>query len=112
GARDEDGPGGPGGPLGEVDVVGEAQKIARRISTAPTITATVMAKYRRNRKASCSDRSGFSIGRLEHVDRAVHEDPHDVDEVPVDPRHLDAAVLLGREVPAEGADRGERQQVE
>jgi hypothetical protein len=35
---------------------------------------------------------------LQEVDRRVHEHPHDVDEVPVDARHLDAAVLLGRVV--------------
>ena len=39
-----------------------------------------------------------------------HDDPHDVDEVPVDPRHLDAAVLLGRVVAAEGADGDDQQQ--
>ena len=48
--------------------------------------------------------------RLEDVDRRVDDDPHHVDEVPVDPRHLHAAVLLLGEVPAEGADRREQQQ--
>ena len=32
---------------------------------------------------------------LEDVDGRVDDEPHDVDEVPVDPGHLDAAVLLG-----------------
>ena len=32
--------------------------------------------------------------------------------MPVDTRHLHAAVLLGREVPAERPDRGEREQVQ
>ena len=41
--------------------------------------------------------------RSEDVDRRVDDDPHHVDEVPVDARHLDAAVLLGRVVAAEGA---------
>ncbi len=49
-------------------------------------------------------------GRLEDVDRRVHDDPHDVDEVPVDAGHLDAAVLLGAEVAAEGPDRHDQQQ--
>ena len=44
------------------------------------------------------------------VHRRVDHDPHDVDEVPVDPRNLDAAVMLGREVAPESADGHERQQ--
>ena len=56
-----------------------------------------------------SERSGFCTA-LEDVDGRVDDDPHHVDEVPVDARHLDAAVVLGREVAAEGADRDEQQQ--
>src|SRR5215203_39323 len=67
----------------------------------------------KKRKASCSERSGFSTSRpSEHVDGRVHEYPHHVDEVPVDPGHLDASVLLRAEMPAEGADRGESEQRE
>src|SRR3954453_10670404 len=49
---------------------------------------------------------------LQDVDREIDHDPHDVDEVPVDPGHLHAAMLLLGEVPAERADRRERQQRE
>ena len=35
---------------------------------------------------------------LEEVDGHVHDDPHHVDEVPVDAADLDAVVVLGREV--------------
>src|SRR6476660_6345200 len=51
---------------------------------------------------------------LEDVDRREDDDPHDVHEVPVDARHLDAQVLLRllREVAAPGADVGEGQQDE
>ena len=38
-------------------------------------------------------------GRLEHVDRDVDDDPHHVDEVPVDPADLEPVVFLGAEVP-------------
>src|SRR3979490_1993031 len=55
--------------------------------------------------------AGLQGGRSKNVDGRIHEDPHDVDEVPVDPRHLHAAVLLGRVVAAEGTDRREEQQV-
>src|SRR5947208_16921231 len=46
---------------------------------------------------------------LEDVHRREDDDPHDVDEVPVDARYLDAEVLLRllREVAAPGADVGE-----
>src|SRR4051812_3213003 len=88
----------------------------------------------RKRNASRSDLSGFSMDRprrtiampwsgpgtagrnerqgdpSQEVNRAVHDDPHDVDEVPVDARHLDAAVLLLREVPAERPDGREREE--
>src|SRR2546421_3792019 len=68
----------------------------------------------RKRKASASERSGFSTAgpRLEDVDRAVDDDPHHVDEVPVDAGHLDAAVLLRAVVPAEGPHRDHREQRE
>src|SRR4051812_38207771 len=46
------------------------------------------------------------------VDGKEHEDPHHVDEVPVDPADLDSVVMVGREVPAEGADRHEEQDCE
>src|SRR5579864_7169378 len=49
---------------------------------------------------------------LEHVHGRVHDDPHDVDEVPIDPRHLHAQVMLRRVMPAEGADRDDRQRAE
>src|SRR5947208_13507351 len=51
---------------------------------------------------------------LEDVDRREDDDPHDVDEVPVDARHLDAEVLLRlrAEVAAPGANVGEGQEDE
>ena len=55
--------------------------------------------------------AGFS-SRCKDVDGDEDDDPHHVDEVPVDARHLDAEVVLrlGAEVAAEGADRGEAEQ--
>src|SRR5215472_1299578 len=72
---------------------------------APTTTTI------RKRKASSSLRSGLRIlpayPNSEDVDRREDDDPHHVDEVPVDPADLDAVMVLGREVPSEGADRHE-----
>src|ERR1700710_393128 len=74
------------------------------ITIAPAITTT------RKRNASASLRSGFStVLSLEDVDRQVHDDPHHVDEMPVDPAELDAVMMLGGEVPPEGADRHEQE---
>src|SRR3954463_15337309 len=56
--------------------------------------------------------AGLQGGRSKNVNGRIDEDPHDVDEVPVDPGHFDAAVLLGRVVAAEGADCREQQQVQ
>src|SRR5947209_523116 len=79
----------------------------------PPVTAasTIAAKYAtvasRNRNASASLRSGLiTAPRLQDVDGRVHDDPHDVHEVPVDPGDLDAVVRRGRVVAAEGPDRG------
>ncbi len=47
---------------------------------------------------------------LDEVDGGVDDDPHHVHEMPVDPRDLDATVLLGGVVAAERADRDEQQQ--
>src|SRR5919205_3576726 len=53
-----------------------------------TAASTITAKYARlastNRNASASLRSGLIIA-LEDVHRGVHDDPHYVHEVPVDP---------------------------
>src|SRR4029079_1559065 len=61
-----------------------------------------------SRNASASVRNGFRIygkpTRLEDVDRDVHHNPHYVDEVPIDSSDFDAVMVLGAEVPAEGAD--------
>src|SRR5204863_1870224 len=50
--------------------------------------------------------------QLENVNRRINDDPHDVDEVPVNARHLDAEMVLrlGAEMAAKGADRGEAEQ--
>src|SRR5947209_17245329 len=68
----------------------------------------------RKRKASCSERRGLSIGEssLQDVHRRVDDDPHNVDEVPVDARYLDAAVLLRTEVPSVRAYDRVQEQVE
>src|SRR5436305_2288104 len=67
----------------------------------------------RKRNASASLRSGLRMPltypRSEDVDRREDDDPHHVDEVPVDPADLDAVMVLGREMPPEGADRHERE---
>src|SRR4029453_2635527 len=59
-------------------------------------------------EASASLRRGVILP-LEDVHRRVHDNPHYVDEVPVDPRNLHAAVLRGREMASEGANRRERE---
>src|SRR3954447_6621555 len=61
----------------------------------------------RNMNASASLRSGLITS--EEGDRRVHDDPHYVDEVPVDPADLDAVVVLGREVAAESSDGHEQE---
>src|SRR4051812_27530265 len=68
------------------------------------ITAT------RKRNDSASLRSGLRISASsEDVDRRVDDDPHDIDEVPVDAADLDAVMVLRREMPPEGPDRHEEQ---
>src|SRR5215213_7878151 len=54
------------------------------------------------------------VAQLEDVDRREDDDPHHVDEVPVDARHLDTEVVLRLrpEVSAPGADVGEAEQHE
>src|SRR5438132_9466780 len=84
------------------------------MNAAPMITAAPTITTPRNRYASASLRSGLRIsGHLtrssEDVDRREDDDPHHVDEVPVDPADLDAVMVLRGEVPAEGADRHEEQ---
>src|SRR6266852_1396895 len=77
-------------------------KISTHLKTAPSlyVIAPLPSAARRARN------------RLEDVDGEEHDDPHDVDEVPVDARDLDPEVILGllAEVAAEGPDRGEGQQ--
>src|SRR5437870_2799389 len=72
-------------------------------TNAPTVTS-------RKRNASASLRNGFNMRALDDVDRRVDDDPHHVDEVPVDPRDLNPVVVLGRVVTAEGARGGEAEQ--
>src|SRR5687768_14948752 len=81
---------------------------------ARTMSANAPIVISRNRKAAASLRKGLSIRRdlLEKVDRRVHDDPHYVDEVPVDPGQLDPVVVLGREVPPEATDDHHQQQAE
>ena len=70
------------GPLGQLEIGAHR---ARRSSTPPTITTATTEHVEQEPKASCSERTGLSTA-LEEVDRRVHDDPHDVDEVPVDAR--------------------------
>src|SRR5690242_17515771 len=79
---------------------------ARTINTIATITTRAATMRTRIRKAVASD----SV--LENVDRRVDDHPHDVDEVPVDPRHFHALVVLGRVVAAERADVDDRQRAQ
>ena len=45
--------------------------------------------------ASASVRNGFFTARLlQNVDRDVHDDPHYVYEVPIDPGHLHSEVVV------------------
>src|SRR3954447_3909984 len=79
-------------------------------TTTPTKNPNVMTT---KRNASASLFSGFRTPRsLEDVDGRVHDDPHHVDEVPVDPGDLDAVVVLGRVVAAKRAHRRHREQRE
>src|SRR3712207_3794587 len=54
------------------------------------------------------------MGHLDHVDRHVDHDPHYVDEVPIDPRNLDAEVVvrLRAEMPTDGADQRVEEQIQ
>src|SRR5205809_2167658 len=56
----------------------------------------------------------FAAAALKDIDGKEDDEPHNVDEVPVDARHLDTQVilLLRAEMAAEGADRGEGEQAE
>src|SRR5437773_894112 len=80
----------------------------RLITPAIAISPKYTAAPSRNRNASASLLSGFFM-RSEDVDRRVDDDPHHVDEVPVDPGDLDAEVRLRRVVAAIGPD-GRRQE--
>src|SRR5881398_1928028 len=62
-----------------------------------------------NRKASASLRSGL-ITASDDVHGRIHDDPHYVDEVPVDPRDLDAVVVRRGVVTAERAGRRKGEQ--
>src|SRR6185312_9372711 len=59
-------------------------------------------------------RRRFAASALKHVNGKEDDQPHNVDEVPVDPRHLDTQVILRlrAEVASEGADRGEAEEQE
>src|SRR6476619_3234717 len=50
--------------------------------------------------------------RLEDVHGEVHDDPHHVDEVPVDAGDLEPVVMLRREVTLEGSHRRDREERE
>src|SRR5919107_1534629 len=91
-----------------------------RLPSSPTRPSSGRSLASSSRIARSASRSASETGsvtdvfearpsstRLQEVDGRVDEDPHHVDEVPVDARHLDAAVLLRGEVAAEGADRRE-----
>src|SRR5215203_3946521 len=75
--------------------------ITTHLKTAASLSFTTPETPRRRFAAASED-----------VDGDEHDDPHDVDEVPVDPWHLDPEMILrvGPEVAAEGTDRREREQ--
>src|SRR5258708_1053813 len=62
-----------------------------------TISAPYAIVRTRNRNADSSVLNGLFMS--EDVHRDVDDDPHHVDEVPVDPAHLDSVMMLGTEVP-------------
>src|SRR5947208_16784947 len=94
-----------------------AQDTAWISSTITTMTATAATNQIRQPNASASERNGFGgclTGAVrrpnsDHVDGRVDDHPHDVDEVPVDPRHLHALVVLGRVVAAESTNSDHQQ---
>ena len=110
----------PLGAVGDLDGRRAGRGACGRQNTArPSRTSSVIARISAAEEEQPPERRRLGPERvaeaaeephLEEVDRRVHEDPHHVDEVPVDPGHLDAAVLLRGEVPPEGADRREQQQ--
>src|SRR3990172_1395379 len=84
------------------------------MAEATTMSANAPIVMSRKRNAAASLRNGFSTATAssEEVDRRVDDDPHDVDEVPVDPGQLDSVVMLRREVAAESADRHHQEERE
>src|SRR6185436_14519103 len=88
-------------PTASPPATASAAPVLQMIATR-TIGASSAPMINVKRKASSSDLSGLiiSVGPLEDVDGAPHDDPHHVDEVPVDPGALDTHVGVGREVAA------------
>ena len=86
--------------------------MVRRVSAIAEPAAT--PKITTQRKTASSEIFPSSRADAEDVDGGEDDEPHDVDEVPVDPGHLDAEMVLGvgPEVAAEGADRGEAEEHE
>src|SRR6476469_6074380 len=76
----------------------------RQIKDAPSVACD---STRAREDASCA-----GPRPSEDVDGGVDDYPHDVDEVPVDPWHVDAAVLFGAVMAAECSDRDEQQQAQ
>src|SRR5215203_1112531 len=83
----------------------------QRLITAPTtISANAASVSSTHRNASCSLLSGLRTGAsLKEVDGRVDDDPHHVDEVPVDPCQLDAVMVVRQEMPTKGANRHEEE---
>src|SRR4051812_32342155 len=79
-------------------------------ANAIPIAAKYASAQSRNWNASASLRSGFFMRASDDVDGCVDDDPHHVDEVPVDPGDLDAVVVVRGVVAAEGTDGGEGEQ--
>src|SRR5579875_21339 len=86
------------------------------ISTAvSTASHRNTCRYRRSSWAACSARWGdatlcVAIGELlQEVDEREHEDPDEVDEVPVEGGDLDLAVVLGGVLAEERADENRPQ---
>src|SRR6266850_1845848 len=60
---------------------------------------------------SCACSSAMMTSRaVNEIEEGEEEDPDDVDEVPVQPHHLDRSVVLRAEMPAPGAPDEPEQQ--
>ena len=95
------------------------RRSARSPRRSPRSTSTAHATARaRTRRLEHAERVGrrrrscAASRRTTGCRPSCRRHPHDVDEVPVDPRHFHALVVLGRVVAAERPDRDHQQQAQ